>query len=128
MHLVIDGFGGDRQLLADASLVQEMLDLYPELLGMNKICAPVVVRYQGPVPEDWGISGVVMIAESHIAVHTFPERGMVWADIFSCRPFQAEPVLADLRRRFRLQGLSVQELQRGLEYLPSPPQRQTIAG
>jgi S-adenosylmethionine decarboxylase len=128
MHLVIDGFGGDPHLLADASLVQGMLESYPDLLGMAPICPPVVVRYQGPVPEDWGISGVVMIAESHIAVHTFPERGMLWADIFSCRPFQAGPVLADLRRRFGLQELQVQELQRGLEYLPPPPQRQAISG
>ncbi len=128
MHLVIDGFGGDGRLLADASLVREMLDLYPDMLGMAKICEPVVVRYQGPVPEDWGISGVVMIAESHIAVHTFPERGMVWADIFSCRPFQAGPVLEDLRRRFGLAELSVQELPRGLEHLPASAQRQTISG
>ncbi len=128
MHLVIDGFGGDGRLLADASLVREMLDLYPDMLGMAKICEPVVVRYQGPVPEDWGISGVVMIAESHIAVHTFPERGMVWADIFSCRPFEAAPVLEDLRCRFGLQELDVQELRRGLEYLQPPSQRQTISG
>ncbi|HXG42717.1 MAG TPA: S-adenosylmethionine decarboxylase [Dehalococcoidia bacterium] len=128
MHLVIDGFGGDPQLLADASLVQEMLESYPDMLGMAKICQPVVVRYQGPVPEDWGISGVVMIAESHIAVHTFPERGMVWADIFSCRPFEAGPVLDDLRRRFGLKELEVQELRRGLEYLGPAPQRQTISG
>ncbi|MCS7275595.1 MAG: S-adenosylmethionine decarboxylase [Dehalococcoidia bacterium] len=128
MHLVIDGLGGDPQLLADASLVQEMLEVYPDMLGMNKICPPVVVRYQGPVPEDWGISGVVMIAESHIAIHTFPERGMIWADIFSCRPFEAGPVLEDLRRRFDLKELDVQELRRGLEYLQPSPQRQTISG
>jgi S-adenosylmethionine decarboxylase len=128
MHLVIDGLGGDPQLLADASLVQEMLEVYPDMLGMNKICPPVVVRYQGPVPEDWGISGVVMIAESHIAIHTFPERGMIWADIFSCRPFEAGPVLEDLRRRFDLKELDVQELRRGLEYLQPSSQRQTISG
>ena len=43
-----------------------------------------------------------MIAESHIAMHTFPERRLVWADIFSCKDFDATPVLEDFKQRFGL--------------------------
>lgn len=132
MHLVVDGYGGDPQALADQGLVRELLDEYPERLGMTKISQPVVVRYVGPKPQDWGISGFVMIAESHIAVHTFPERGMVWMDIFSCRGFDEAPILEDLRERFGLTELRLQRLERGLEYLETaeagPPQRQTMSG
>ncbi len=117
MHLVVDGFGGDPQLLADEATVRTMLEEYPLRLGMSIIHPPAVVRYEGPVPEDWGYSGFVMIAESHIAVHTFPARGMVWVDVFSCRPFSPEAVLEDLKARFRLKELRVQELPRGLEYV-----------
>jgi len=130
MHLVVDGYGGDPRLLADEAVVRSMLELYPSLLGLNVIYPPAVVRYEGPVPEDWGYSGFVMIAESHIAVHTFPARGMVWADVFSCRPFRPQAVLEDLKARFRLQELKVTELPRGLEYLPAAaaPHRQTMSG
>ncbi|MDT7944407.1 MAG: S-adenosylmethionine decarboxylase [Dehalococcoidia bacterium] len=130
MHLVVDGYGGDPELLADEAVVRSMLELYPSLLGMSVIYPPTVVRYNGPVPEDWGYSGFVMIAESHIAVHTFPARGMVWVDVFSCRPFHPQAVLTDLRARFRLKDINVTELPRGLEYLPraATPQRQTMSG
>ena len=53
-----------------------------------------------------------MIAESHIAMHTFPERGLVWADIFSCKDFDATPVLDEMKARFRLRSMDVQTLQR----------------
>jgi S-adenosylmethionine decarboxylase len=59
-----------------------------------------------------------MIAESHIAMHTFPERRLVWADIFSCKDFDASHVIEDLKRRFRLREMDVKMLERNLEPLP----------
>ncbi len=115
MHVIVDGFGGDPDQLADENVVRAILDLYPEELGMTKIAPPTVVRYKGTKPEDWGVSGYVMIAESHISLHTFPERSLIWADIFSCKDFDAAPVVDDLRRRFGLREMQVSILDRGLE-------------
>ncbi len=84
-------------------------------MGMTKIAPPTVVRYRGSKPEDWGVSGYVMIAESHIALHTFPERRLIWADIFSCKEFDAAPIVDDMRHRFGLREMQVRILQRGLE-------------
>ncbi len=56
-----------------------------------------------------------MIAESHISLHTFPERRLIWADIFSCKEFDAASVVDDLRRRFGLREMKVNILERGLE-------------
>jgi S-adenosylmethionine decarboxylase len=129
MHLVIDGLGGDPQLLADASLVQEMLEVYPDMLGMNKICPPVVVRYQGPVPEDWGISGVVIIAESHIAIHTFPKKRFLSIDIFSCKAFDMSKALKKLAEVFEIGRYETYMIQRGKEF-PKDPElaRQIVLG
>ena len=57
-----------------------------------------------------------MIAESHITVHTFPERGIVWADIFSCKGFDGERALHELQEAFDLGEVRVGRLRRGLEY------------
>ena len=57
---------------------------------MTKVTEPAVHTYHGPQPQDWGVSGFVIIAESHISVHTFPDRGHVNVDIFSCKEFDAE--------------------------------------
>lgn len=118
MHVIVDGYGGDPQQLSDESVVRALLDQYPQQMGMTKIAPPTVVRYQGPKAEDWGVSGFVMIAESHISVHTFPERCLVWADIFSCKGFDAAPLVDDLKARFRLRQVEVRILERGLEYHP----------
>ena len=119
MHVIVDGFGGDPEQLADENVVRAILDLYPGEMGMTKIAPPTVVRYRGSKPEDWGVSGYVMIAESHIALHTFPERRLIWADIFSCKEFDAAPIVDDMRRRFGLREMQVSILQRGLDASPA---------
>ncbi|HXG36344.1 MAG TPA: S-adenosylmethionine decarboxylase, partial [Dehalococcoidia bacterium] len=68
MHVVIDGYGGDPEQLANEETVRVLLDRCPDEMGMTKITAPLVMQYRGSKPEDWGISGFVMIAESHIAI------------------------------------------------------------
>lgn len=115
MHVIIDGYGGDPAQLADENVVRVILDRYPGEMGMTKITQPSVVRYKGTKPEDWGVSGYVMIAESHIALHTFPERRLIWIDIFSCKDFDAAPIFEDLKERFSLSEMDVNTLERGLE-------------
>ena len=116
MHLTIDGFGGNPERLASEELVRGLLDRYPERIGMTKIAPPHVQRYVGSKPEDWGVSGFVLIAESHIAVHTFPERGYAWADIFSCKGFDAEEAIRSIGEAFELRRWRTRILERGLEY------------
>lgn len=127
MHLTVDGFGGDRELLSNESLVRSLLDRYPGEINMTKIAPPVVYRYVGEKPEDWGVSGFVIIAESHIAIHTFPERGYVWLDIFSCKAFEADSALDTVVHAFNLQLASVRKLERGLEYPHSVAEAKPVA-
>ena len=116
MHLTIDGYGGDRELLGSEALVSSLLDRYPDEINMTKISKPFVTRYVGDKPEDWGVSGFVIIAESHIAVHTFPDRGYVWVDVFSCKEFEAPDALDKVVEAFGLTSVTEHILERGLEY------------
>jgi S-adenosylmethionine decarboxylase len=116
MHVTIDGFGGDRQKLSDENLVRALLDRYPEEIGMTKIAPPHVCRYVGEKPEDWGVSGFVLIAESHISIHTFPEHGYLWVDIFSCKGFDARRPIDDIQKQFLIAEVRTRVLSRGLEF------------
>ena len=116
MHLIIDGYGGDPQQMQDEALILQLLDRYPSQIGMKKIAPPSVLRYIGEKPEDWGISGFVLIAESHISIHTFPEKAYINIDIFSCKPFDAEGAAEVMRREFGLAAVKTYLLERGLEY------------
>ncbi len=102
MHLIIDGFGKNKNILQDENFIYELLDSYPSKIGMTKISGPIVFRYSGKKPEDWGVSGLVFIAESHIGLHTFVERKFINIDIFSCKDFDARRVMEDLREKFEL--------------------------
>jgi S-adenosylmethionine decarboxylase len=106
MHLVIDGYGEDPALMRDEQLIYELLDSYPARIQMTKISSPHVFKYVGSKPEDWGISGFVFIAESHISLHTFVERSYINIDVFSCKDFNAEQVVKDFRDKFKLVRLS----------------------
>jgi len=85
VHLMLDGYGCDRSKLEDINFISSFLDEYPTEMDMTKIMPPYVFRYNGSVPEDWGVSGFVLIAESHISIHTFPEKRYLSLDMFSCQ-------------------------------------------
>lgn len=61
-----------------------------------------------------GVSGVVIIAESHLAIHTWPEHGYAAVDIFTCGS-RTEPRLAlkFLQSAFRSKRVKHRELRRG---------------
>lgn len=106
MHLTIDGYGNNSKLLQDEQFLYQLLDSYPSKIGMTKISAPFVFRYTGPNPEDWGISGFVFIAESHISIHTFVERHYINIDVFSCKDFNAEQAIKYFKDKFQLTRLT----------------------
>ena len=117
MHLVIDGYGGDIDKMWDEDLVREFLYQYPESLDMTRITEPKVLRYDAPKSEDSGVSGFVIIAESHISIHTFPRKDYINIDIFSCRPFDHDRALKDVKDLFALTEVKTWLLNRGLEWL-----------
>ncbi len=116
MHLIIDGYNGNAQKMQDVDFIQQLLDVYPSQIGMTKISPPKVSKYIGSKPEDWGVSGFVLIAESHISIHTFPERSYINIDIFSCKEFDAERAIKDFQQKFGLTEVRSYILNRGLEY------------
>lgn len=102
MHLIIDGYSNNQKILQDEDFLRNWLESYPARIGMTRISPPYVLRYVGPVLEDWGISGFVFIAESHISVHTFVDQNYINIDVFSCKDFDTEKAIEDFREAFQL--------------------------
>ena len=119
MHLVIDGYRGDSGRMWDSEKIRQFLYDLPDAMGMTRITEPSVLEYHAPKAEDSGVSGFVIIAESHISVHTFPRRDHVNVDIFSCRPFDSDAALSRVKELFGLEEVETWQLERGLEWLDS---------
>ena len=116
-HLLLEAYGAPKNKLSDVGLISDMLDSYPDKLQMHKIMPPYVFKYDGgEVKEDWGISGVVLIAESHIALHTFPEKEFFTFDIFSCKEFDVRVAVDILLEVFQPVHFDETLVTRGREF------------
>ena len=115
---MIDGYGGDKEKLGDKELVLRCLNELPELLGMHKIAEPQLVVFHGNDGKDpGGVSGVVLIAESHISIHTFTERRFLTADVYSCRNvMDTERIINFFTSKFVLQDVEQDFVKRGTRY------------
>jgi len=117
-HLTIDGYGGDYELLNDEkNCLSTILEL-PNLLGMHALSQPVLVSApDNQLKDPGGWSGFVIIAESHIAFHSFPKRGFVSADIYTCQNgLDTEKIVAYFKEKFALQEVETNFIKRGLLY------------
>ncbi len=115
-HLMMEASGCSYEKLTDINLLTNLLDRLPVQMQMTKIMAPYVFEYSGEVPEDWGLSGIVIIAESHLAIHTFPDKGFVTVDIFSCKDFDVKEAVAEIVKAFEPQTWDEQLIMRGREF------------
>jgi S-adenosylmethionine decarboxylase len=116
VHLILDGYGCDRTNLDDIGLIYDFLDKCPARMDMTKITPPCVFRQNGATPADRGISGFVLIAESHISIHTFPDKRYLSVDIFSCKPFDTSLAAETIKERFKMQKYELKVLDRGQEF------------
>jgi S-adenosylmethionine decarboxylase len=118
VHIMIDGYAAAPGLLSDKAYLERLLHDVPDRVGMHRIAPPQIVEV-GPLnPKDsGGVSGFVMIAESHFSFHTFPARGFVTLDLYTCQDdFDRQAVAALLLDAFGLRDADVFVQERGLRF------------
>ena len=111
-HLTIDAFNCSSDL-NNKELVENILNQLPELIGMNKITEPKVVRYTHENTNESGITGFVIVAESHIAIHTYPNKKFLSADIFSCKEFNYDKAIEYIKEKFNAEKVETNVISRG---------------
>jgi S-adenosylmethionine decarboxylase len=115
-HLFFNGFGCLAGGLEDTDRIYALLDSLPARIGMTKIMPPYVFRPATPGRGGDGISGFVLIADSHIALHAFPRRHFLNVEVFSCQAFDVELLLAAFKQHFVPRRVEWKLLDRALEF------------
>lgn len=124
------------QLCADLQGCAATLPALRDIAALRALCVDAVAavglnavaeRFHAFAPlvagQPAGITGVVLLAESHLAVHTWPEQGAVSLDVYVCNlggdnSDKARLLLQRLRNAFAPARAEIQEIQRGrLEHL-----------
>jgi S-adenosylmethionine decarboxylase len=118
LHIMIDGYNAPRQLLSNQVYLWSLLEDLPKLIGMHSIAEPQLVEVGELNPKDpGGLSGFVMIAESHISFHTFPARGFITMDLYTCQSgIDRDWVVDLLKTSFALKDADVFVQERGMRY------------
>lgn len=89
-HLMLDCYQCDARVVRDLRAVYDLLAELPGHLGVHAITKPFVFLHRDSPREEPGITGFVVVAESHVSIHTFPARkNYVTLDAYSCRDFNA---------------------------------------
>ena len=108
-HLLVELYDCESKLLNDCVLVEREMQKAARAAKATIVCSTFHMF------SPYGVSGVVVIAESHLTIHTWPEHNYAAIDIFTCgtsvEPYTAYQVLKDA---FRCKNSSVIELKRGL--------------
>ena len=105
-HLIVDMY--DARHLDDlARMEQAFLD------AVTAAGATLLHIHMHHFTPNGGISGVAVLAESHISVHTWPERNYAAFDVFMCGVARPELAVDVLRRAFTPQRIEVKEYLRG---------------
>ncbi len=116
-HLMLDLTQCNTDKLRDCNFVFDVLSDLPEKIGMTRITQPYVFPYSGLVPEDKGITGTVIIAESHISIHTFQEKDYCFVDVFSCKDFDVDFAARYLINAFESGKFEKYIVQRGRDFV-----------
>ncbi len=113
---MIDGHHAQKTKLEDMDFIRGVLEKLPLEMDMHKIMPVHIMNVAGTHPEDAGITGVVIVAESHIAIHTFPEKRFVSMDVFSCKEFDTQKAISSLVEAFQIGRFETHLINRGKEF------------
>jgi len=112
-HLIVELYDCCPKAINDVSFVEAAMKNAVAVSGATMVQS--VVHEFNP----HGVSGVVVVEESHFTVHTWPEYGYCALDIFTCgTEVDYYSALNSLKEDFKAKNLSVSEIKRGILDLP----------
>ena len=107
LHLLVDFWGAHH--LDDTDVIERAL-----LDAAGAANATVLNVHVHKFLTGGGVSGVLVLAESHISIHTWPELGFAAVDVFMCGDCDAYDAVPALERAFSPSRIHVDEQRRGL--------------
>ena len=108
-HLLLELQGCDKGVLNDISFLRSTM------LAAARECGATILGESFHQFSPQGVSGIVVIAESHLFIHTWPEYGYAAADIFTCgNSVQPERAVGVLLKGLNSTNHSMVEMRRGI--------------
>ncbi|OZB91126.1 adenosylmethionine decarboxylase [Paenibacillus sp. XY044] len=77
-HVAVDTWGVDFDMLNDAEFLQA------QMVEAAEACGATVMSVQSKQFEPQGATVLVLLSESHLSIHTYPERGFAAIDCYTC--------------------------------------------
>lgn len=106
---LIDASGCDADVLRDPVALAALFEALIVELGLKVLGTPQWHTFPGP----GGVTGLALLSESHLAIHTFPEHGFAALNLYSCRTRPCPDFSAFLHAHLRAAHVDVRELHRG---------------
>jgi S-adenosylmethionine decarboxylase proenzyme len=112
-QILVEFYDSDRSVIDDVEAIEQIM------LDAAYASGATVVSHNFHKFSPHGVSGVIVIAESHVTIHTWPEYGYAAVDIFTCgETIDPWVIQEQLQRAFASQNVSSMEMKRGLFKVP----------
>jgi S-adenosylmethionine decarboxylase len=111
LEWLVDADGCRPEALRDLPALRRLCDRIITELELHVVGEPLWHRFPGP----GGVTGLFLLTESHLTVHTFPESGLATFNLYCCRPRQAWPWADRLAAALGAAEVHVRTLARGPE-------------
>ena len=108
-HLIAELYDCDRKIINDQDLIEKCMIEAVEVSGATLV--KTVFHKFSP----HGVTGIIVVAESHFSIHTWPEYGYCAVDIFTCGDIiQNDSAIDFLKIKLKAKHVSLFEMKRGL--------------
>lgn len=114
LHMTLDAYGANPRKLEDVNLLYETLNDLPAKIGMRKIGFPHIAQFKEK--EIAGISGIIMIVESHMSIHTYSKKDFLSMDVYSCKDFDYQSVVDHIKRIYEFKDCEINVIARGKRF------------
>lgn len=110
---VVDAYGCAPDSLKDQARLERLFTTLVNCLALHPLKPADWFQFPGP----GGWTGLLMLEESHLACHTFPEHGSLCLSLFCCKPRPEFNFVIYLSREFQAESVRVRRIERPL-FLP----------
>ncbi|HIP74341.1 MAG TPA: adenosylmethionine decarboxylase [Euryarchaeota archaeon] len=107
-HIIVEAAGCSRETLTDPKKIEQIFMEAAKLANMT-VKASYFFRFSPT-----GVSGAVIVAESHISIHTWPEEGYAAIDVYTCGESDPERAVDYILRKIGAKHAHISEIKRGI--------------
>ncbi len=113
-HVILEVYGADYKILNDLKFIEQIMT------EAVKLCGATIVKPFFHQFSPHGISGIIVIAESHFSIHTWPEYGYAAMDLFTCgENIKLDDAVRYLKEKLKANHIQMMEIKRGTLDIPS---------